>query len=41
MRDLVTGSVTVQRTIIRVRAQGLVATRVKPRANQRLLLPSW
>lgn len=40
--DLVAGSVTVQRTIIRVQGQGLVAKRVKSRASERrLLLPSW
>lgn len=33
---------TVQRTIIRVQGQGLVAKRVKSRASERrLLLPSW
>lgn len=40
--DLVTGSVTVQRTIIRVQGQGLMAKRVKSRASERrLLLPTW
>ncbi|HYP46623.1 MAG TPA: hypothetical protein VEQ66_15665 [Propionibacteriaceae bacterium] len=40
--DLVAGSVTVQRTIIRVQGQGLVAKRVKSRASERrLLLPTW
>lgn len=40
--DLVAGSVTVQRTIIRVQGQGLMAKRVKSRASERrLLLPTW
>lgn len=40
--DLVAGSVTVQRTVIRVQGQGLMAKRVKSRASERrLLLPSW
>ena len=40
--DLVAGSVTVQRTIIRVQGQGLVAKRVRSRASERrLLMPSW
>jgi integrase len=40
--DLAAGTVTVQRTIIRVKGRGLVAKRVKSRASERgLLLPSW
>lgn len=40
--DLGTGTLVVQRTIIRVKGQGLVAKRVKSRASERsLLLPTW
>ncbi len=40
--DLIAGTVTVQRTIVRVKGQGLVAKRVKSRASERgLLLPTW
>lgn len=40
--DLTLGTVTVVRTIVRVKGKGLVAKRVKSRASERgLLLPSW
>ncbi len=40
--DLTTGTVMVQRTIVRVTGKGLVAKRVKSRASERaLLLPPW
>lgn len=40
--DLVAGAVSVERTIIRVKGQGLVASRTKSRASRRrLLLPPW
>jgi integrase len=40
--DLTTGTVSVTRTIVRVKGQGLVANRVKSKASERgLLLPPW
>ncbi len=40
--DLGSGTLVVQRTIVRVKGQGLVAKRVKSRASERaLLLPPW
>lgn len=40
--DLLTGTVVVQRTIVRVTGKGLVAKRVKSRASERaLLIPPW
>lgn len=40
--DLVSGTVVVQRTIVRVTGKGLVAKRVKSRASERaLLIPPW
>jgi integrase len=40
--DMTAGTVAVNRTIVRVKGQGLVAKRTKSRASARgLLLPSW
>jgi integrase len=40
--DLTSGKLAVQRTIVRVKGQGLFAKRVKSRASERaLLLPPW
>ena len=40
--DLAAGTVSVSRTIVRIKGQGLVATRVKSKASERgLLLPPW
>ena len=40
--DLATGTVDVQRTIVRLKGKGLVAAGVKSRASERsLLLPAW
>jgi integrase len=40
--DLATGAISVGRTIVRVKGQGLVAKKVKSRASERgLLLPPW
>ena len=40
--DLTTGTLVVQRTIVRVKGKGLVAKRVKSRASERaLLMPPW
>jgi integrase len=40
--DLTTGTISVTRTIVRIKGRGLVANRVKSKASERgLLLPPW
>jgi integrase len=40
--DLTTGTVSVTRTIVRIKGRGLVATRIESKASERgLLLPPW
>jgi integrase len=40
--DLITGTVAVHRTIIRVQGKGLIAKRVKSKASERgLIMPAW